>query len=300
LISNTTIGYTHSIDSGATFEAYVPDSNYIPTTRKTIDNLADGKYRLRATLTTSDPDVSPILYTKNFNLIAIENIINNANISNADITITNEGQGFANNQNIALTITGGGATIGAVAYAIAGTSAGGANASISYILVTDGGEGYTNTATITSLGGSNTQTFVLASELNPSSGPAIAKYVSKKVTLRPGFDAGDLRVWVSAYKPIGTNIKVYYKIRNSLDPVPFEKQPYVMMNQQTPSTVKSLNENDTIEYEFRPTSNAIVYTSGTNTYRSFNQYAIKIVLLSDSTVKYPVAYDMRAIALPAD
>lgn len=299
IVTNTAISYTHSVDSGSTYETYVPDTNYIPTARKTIDNLADGKYKLKATLTTGDANVSPILYTKSFNLIAIENIINNANISNADITITNEGYGFANNQNVALTISGGGATTTAVGYAIAGTSNGGANAGISYVIVTDGGAGYSNTATVTALGGSNTQTFVLASEINPSGGPAICKYISKKVTLKEGFDAGDLRVWLTAYKPIGTDIKVYYKVRNSLDPVPFEKLPYVQMAQQTSSTVKSLNEYDTLEYEYRPvTANAVTYTSGTNTYKTFNQFAIKVVMSSETTVKYPVGYDLRAIALP--
>jgi hypothetical protein len=74
------------------------------------------------------------------------------------------------------------------------------------------------------------------------------------------------------------------------------------MEQKTPLTVKSLNEYDNKEYEYRPyaSANSITYTSGTNTYRSFNQYAIKIVMLSENTVKYPVVYDMRAIALPAE
>ncbi len=300
ILPNTSISYSQSLDSGTTFETYVPDTNYLPSSRKTIETGTDGKYKLKAVLTTGDSNVSPILYTNHFNLIAIENIINNANISNADITITDGGYGFANNQNVAITIDGGGATVNAMAYAIAGTSSGGANASISYIIVTDGGEGYSNTATLTSLGGSNTQSFVLTSETSPSAGPAICKYISKKVTLKEGFDAGDLRVWLTAYKPIGTDIKVYYKVRNSTDPVSFEKQPYILMNQYTSSTIKSLNEYDTLEYEYRPaTSNAITYTSGTNTYRTFNQFAIKIVMLSESTVKYPVCYDMRAIALPA-
>lgn len=301
IINNTAISYTHSVDSGSSYSTYVPDTNYIPNERIYIDNLSDGKYKLKATLTTGDVNVSPILYTNHYNLIAIENIINNANISNSDIIITNEGYGFANNQNIALTITGGGATTDAIAYAIAGTSAGGANASISHIIVTDGGEAYTNTATIVALGGSNTQTFIISSEVSPSGGPALCKYISKKVTLKDGFDAGDLRVWLTAYKPIGTDIKVYYKVRNALDPTPFEKLPYILMNQQTSPTIKSLNEYDTLEYEYRPaSSNAITYTSGTNTYKTFNQFAIKVVMISETTVKYPVGYDLRAIALPGE
>lgn len=302
-LKNTSVSYTQSIDSGATYSTYVPDTNYIPTSRITLDNATEGKYKLRASLTTTDTDVSPILYSKSFNVITIENIINNANLSNADITVTNEGSGWTQNSNVALTISGGSATIAAIGYAIGNTSGSGTGANgISYVIVPDGGAGYINTANIVVLSGSNTHTFSISSEVNSSGGPALAKYISKKVTLAEGFDSGDLRVWLTAYKPIGTNLKVYYKIRNSLDPVPFEKQPYVLMEQKTPLTVKSLNEYDNKEYEFRPyaSANSITYTSGTNTYRSFNQYAIKIVMMSDNTVKYPVVYDMRAVALPAE
>ncbi len=302
-LRNTAVSYVQSFDAGATFAATVPDTNFVPTARLTIDSGTEGKYKLRATLVTTDPDVSPIVYSKNFNFLAIENIINNANISNADITITNEGSGFTQNANVALVITGGGATLDAVGYAIANTAGSGTGANgIDYIIITDGGEKYVNTANILVVGGSNTQTFAVSSEINSSGGPAIAKYISKKVTLAEGFDSGDLRVWLTAYKPIGTDLKVYYKIRNALDPVPFEKQPYVLMEQKTPLTVKSINEYDNKEYEYRPyaSANSITYTSGTNTYRSFNQYAIKVVLVSENTVKYPVVYDMRAIALPAE
>lgn len=300
-VRNTAVSYAQSFDAGVSFANFVPDTNFVPSARLILDN--EGKYKLRATLTSSDPDVSPIIFSKNYNVLAIENIINNANIGNADITITNEGSGWAQNSNVALVITGGDATTTAIGYAIGNTAGSGtASNGISYLVITDGGKNYINTANIVVLSGSNTQTFSVTSEINPSGGPAVSKYISKKVTLAEGFDSGDLRVWLTAYKPIGTNLKVYYKIRNSLDPVAFEKQPYVLMEQKTPSTIKSLNEYDNKEYEYRPyaSANSITYTSGTNTYRSFNQYAVKIVMLSENTVKYPVVFDMRAIALPAE
>jgi hypothetical protein len=303
-LQNTSLSYAQSFDSGTTYTNFVPDSNFVPSSRTIIDSGTEGKYRLKVTMTSTDSDVSPILYNKHFNLLTIENIINNANISNADITITNEGSGWVANSNVALTISGGGATVTAIGYAIGNTSGTGTGSNgISSIIITDGGAGYINTANITVLSGSNTQILSVSSELNPSGGPIIAKHVSKVVTLKEGFDSGDLRVWLTAYKPTGTDIRVYYKIRNSLDPISFEKRPWVLMEQKSPpSTSYSLNSYDNKEYEYRPyaSANSLTYTSGTNTYRSFNQYAIKIALISDNTVIYPVVYDMRAIALPAE
>jgi galactoside O-acetyltransferase len=123
------------------------------------------------------------------------------------------------------------------------------------------------------------------------------------VTLAEGFDAGDLRVFLTAYKPLGTDIKVYYKVKAADDSEPFADKSYVLMNQKTRSSSYSSvnNFNDSIEYEFEPfdATNSISYSTSTTTYTTFNQFAFKIALLTDDTSKVPIIYDMRAIALPA-
>ena len=48
-------------------------------------------------------------------------------------------------------------------------------------------------------------------------GSASSKYVSRIVTLADGLDAEDIKVFVNAYKPANTNIKVYAKILNETD-----------------------------------------------------------------------------------
>jgi hypothetical protein len=120
--------------------------------------------------------------------------------------------------------------------------------------------------------------------------------------LAEGFDAGDLRVFLTAYKPNGTDIKVYYKVKASDDPDAFDDKNYVLMNQKTLSTQYSLADNldDVIEYEFEPydSINSISYTTSTTTYTSFNEYAFKIVLLTNDTTSVPIVYDFRAVALP--
>ena len=48
-------------------------------------------------------------------------------------------------------------------------------------------------------------------------GSASSKYVSRVVTLADGLDAEDIKVFVNAYKPANTDIKVYAKILNETD-----------------------------------------------------------------------------------
>ena len=179
-----------------------------------------------------------------------------------------------------------------------------ATGNIANIIITSAGSGFINTATanISQTAGSVAATFKVSSELDSSGGPILAKYISRGVTLAEGFDGGDLRVFVTAYKPIGTDIKVYYKVKAADDPESFADKGYVLMNQKTRSSSFSPLDNfsSTIEYEFEPydTQNSITYTTSTTTYTTFNQYALKIALVTDDTSKVPIVYDMRAIALP--
>ena len=50
-----------------------------------------------------------------------------------------------------------------------------------------------------------------------NSGSATSKYVSRVITLADGMDAEDIKVFVNAYKPANTDIKVYAKVLNDAD-----------------------------------------------------------------------------------
>jgi hypothetical protein len=92
-------------------------------------------------------------------------------------------------------------------------------------------------------------------------------------------------------------------VRNWLDPDPIEDKNWVRMIQKTEEFTYS-TDGEQIEYEYRPslTSNNITYSTDTATYKTFNQYVVKITLSSKDTVpsKVPYVYDIRAIALPED
>ena len=134
-------------------------------------------------------------------------------------------------------------------------------------------------------------------ELSKSGGNAKARYISRRVTLEDNFDAQDIKVWLNAYKPKDTDIKVYYRVHNSEDPTSFEDRPYVIMTQETDINRISASETDVNEYVFRSSANNVAYTSGSIRYDKFKTFAIKIVLGSASTSVIPKVKDMKAVAL---
>lgn len=83
-----------------------------------------------------------------------------------------------------------------------------------------------------------TQTIILDNIINndttnetlPTHGALLNKYITKVVTLDEGQDAEDMLVILTAYRPPGTNVKVWLKILNSQDPNPMSEQHWVELN----------------------------------------------------------------------
>lgn len=94
-----------------------------------------------------------------------------------------------------------------------------------------------------------------------STGSASAKYVSRTVSLAKDLDAEDIKVFLNAYKPQGTDVKVYAKILNSADSESFADKAWSELDSVGPnkSLVSSgVDRNDVVEYEFgfKPSPNA--------------------------------------------
>ena len=260
--------------------------------------LQNKSMTVRVDLSTKNQDVSPVIYQNRQNMVVIENLINDTGLTPDRFVITNPGINYdEDNAHITITSTTG---YGANAWAVADPETG----NIVSVVVDSPGVGYVDDVTAVIGGGAGSDaTISISTETGTSGGPASARYISKTVTLIDGFDAGDLRVFLTAVKPPGANVNIYYKVRNSLDPNPIEDRNWVRMTQKTSQFSFSVNRNP-VEYEYRPslTSNNITYSTETTTYKTFNQFAIKIVLSSRSTVANGIPYilDVRAIALPED
>ena len=131
----------------------------------------------------------------------------------------------------------------------------------------------------------------------PSGGNALAKYISRQVTLTDGFDATDLTVFLTVNKPASTNVLVYYKLLSQYDPGIFEDRPWQVMSQTSNLNNIALNDTDFIEYQYDPAAANANYTSNSVLYTSFKTFAIKVVMTSTNTTKVPRIADLRTIAL---
>lgn len=296
---------TGLLDSGYTSFITNKDYEFIDSNGRRRINLP-GELVVKAELRTSRSDVSPVLDTQRVGLFSIENFINNANLSNGVIVVTNGGAGYNVLSPPTVTISGGGGS-GAIAVAnvVAVNTAVSNIGNINQIFITSFGSGYSEapTVTISEITGTGNvnATAIVIGENGSSGGNYLSRYITRRVELADGFDAGDLRVYLTAYKPSTTDIQVYYKVMNESDPDDFDNKNYVKMQQATLSTVYSTNTNEYIEYQFRPslTKDFINYTVGSTTYESFKYFAIKIVMSSTNTTIVPKIRDLRVIALPA-
>jgi hypothetical protein len=148
-----------------------------------------------------------------------------------------------------------------------------------------------------------------------TSGNAKSKYVSKLATLADGMDAVDFKVYMSAYRPVLTDVKVYIKCislsdgRNHYDVGWTEMK----LKAETDYFSAATDLYDFREFEYGlPTVDPgtgvydSVWYNGTDfsyrdpsgvTYNNFKYYSFKVVLLSDTYSRAPKVDDIRGVAL---
>lgn len=268
--------------------------------RRTIFVGDSASMNLGVELATSDPDVSPVLNHERISIIALENFINDASLANTDISITSGGN-HINAANITVTISA--PDLGDGVQANAYVSALSSNA-VATIIVDEPGSGYITTPTITfsEPAVASNATGVISGETGAVGGNCKTRYVTKMITLVDGFDAGDMRVYIDANRPRGTNIHVYYKVMSASDTDKFTNKKWQLMNKVSDSYSK--DQIQVIELEYRPslTTNVLSYTENGVVYPlggKFKYYAIKIVMTAADTTVIPTIRNFRAIATPS-
>ena len=270
---------------------------------------SDDSFQLFTTLSSTDQNVSPIISDDGLSVYNIVYFINNLGITTDKLNIISGGTGYSK-----ITPT----NLDGTKIEISNPDVGSDKAildfdilagSINSVKIIYPGSGYVKTPTITitdaaTRTGNTNASIVVHGETSPFAGNGFAKYITKAVTLTPDNDSGDLRVYCTAYKPLGTEIYVYYKISNSADSSKFTQQNWQLMTQISTS-VFSLDRTKLIEYEWAPgvdnnADNNISYISTNGeTYNSFITFAIKIVMTTNDNTKVPFIKDIRALALPS-
>jgi hypothetical protein len=96
-----------------------------------------------------------------------------------------------------------------------------------------------------------------------NSGTSSTKYVSKPIILASGQDAEDLKIYVSAFRPVGTDVLVYVKFHNASDPDILLNKNWTLMNNDS-SNLRSNPKSplNYVEYTYSvPTVNALPTTA---------------------------------------
>lgn len=303
--TKTTYGYkaltlrTASLDTA--FNDIQLNSLNIPADRKEYSNLGDSII-LETTMTSTSNYISPIVDLTRVNATIVTNIINDASLRTDLIAIGNPGAGYVTEPTI--TISAPTRPGGTQATANANIAGGKLNA----IYILEQGSGYTETPTITisEITGAGTvnANATITGETSQIGGNARARYITRRVTLREGFDARDLQVILTANKLQNHDIQVYYKVLSAEDPDQnFDNKYWNRMRLNTNITTYSQTNLDLIEYAYVPAGaqaippTNITYTSDGVTFDTFRYFAIKICLFSNTTLNTPIVKNLRAIAI---
>jgi hypothetical protein len=315
-----TYQYTTTLNTGAADGPYTVIPGKFGTPKSTDIYLNDNRgprvlnyasnssFKIQATFSSVSDAVSPVIAQDGFNLWTTRYRINDMGLANDNIYLISGGTGYLANANGSISypeisVSAPDAIDGTQAYVSADIEMG----NIVSVYVTTQGSGYLKTPTIVVSNTSNVvANVVVAGETSPAGGNGLARYLTNTVTLAEGNDSGDLRVYLTAYRPSNSDVLVYYKIVARDDTQVFDDGDWQLMTMSYSSGKYSVNRSDLIEYEYAPgrnnvANNSVSYTSKTTgtSYTSFYQFAIKVVLRSSDSTFAPFVKDLRAIALPS-
>lgn len=320
----TGISNTYAVDTSSISLPFEQSSTFIDKeriimsrTNEILYNSGNKSLRLSLSMQSSSEKFSPVIDTVKAAGFAIGNIINadsntgvliNYNSANGSFNIGDTVRDLGTNAN------------GTVVYAL---NDGGSNGVIivdqgnSAIRFADGNTiknmSVVSSNIVANAASTRTSTTVLETEKTPAGGIAKTRYISKRVILADGQDAEDLKVYVAAYKPAGTDVLVFAKFWNSTDNDPFEEKQWTQLTTDSTLVSSKANSLDFIEYVYNvpntapidqtaylnPNNNNIIryVNESGQVFDNYKSFAIKIVLLSNDSSLVPRIQDFRAIAV---
>lgn len=322
------------------YGALLDKSNKTSINRRKLIKGNANSYLMSVTMSSADADISPVVNIERLGLAASRFLIDNAGISNSAISVIGYGSGynaviaaanvtagqekiigtsdsaltanaaayrqyiFANNANIgfyAIDIAGGGGS-GATGFAVANTDG---QSKVNYVVITDPGSGYLTNPTINIVSGNassnSNATAIINGETSKSGGNILAKYITREIVLEDGFESGDLRVFMDAVRPTGTDINVYYKVKSGEDNDRFSDKSWQLMSKY--KDIYSKNAFSIIGLEFRPNllENKLSYVENGVSYPiggTFKSFAVKVCMTSTDPSLVPKIRNLRIIATP--
>jgi len=259
----------------ADFTPAMLSTNYDLDTRKILDS-ASSNLRSKIELTTKDSKLSPIIDIARFTNVLVENIINNDVIADDFIS---HSEVFGGDY-IKVPVKG-------MYNMYKALNTGTTSVEPPYFTYDDI---YNGSVLFRYLGSTHNGD----TELLPSKGRSLSKYITRKVILADGFESTDITVTFNAFTPYGSSVKVYYKAAFISGGSTLEETPYYEM---VLSTRDKNYASQFVEHKY-----ICDYGDGNIRFalpnmNKFNQFIVKIVMLSANSIAVPKIRDLRVIAL---
>jgi hypothetical protein len=254
-------------------------SNYELDERKALSSDGAKELYSKVELTTTDTKLSPVIDTTRLSNLLVRNIINAGTIAPDFTADTDVGAGSyikvlsAGVYKMYLVINSG--TTSTEAPIFTGDDTLNGTTLLRYVGTTNNGD----------------------TELLPTGGLAFARYMTRKVELASGFESTDIVVRFNANTPIGTSLKVYYKAAFVDGNTTLEESPYheMVLSERAANYAGAFVEHKFI-CDYGDDQNP-GYRFALPDKKTFNQFSIKIVMLSTNKVVVPKVRDLRVIAL---
>lgn len=304
------MGYFYSNSSFGAWYPGIPDnsSDFNEENRilSRVDEIStvssNSSSQFRANFSTTSEYVSPVIDTGRAQSIFVHNLVNN---SNPDVITLSNTTGTGSNSVV----------VGDRVYGNTSAKSGNVISIVANVVTTDtngfvAGENFVVYDSLSVLKNiANTISTVIQTENLSSGGSLWNKYISKVVTLADGQDAEDIVIKLTTYRPPGTDVKVWVKIKHAEDGDLFSSKPYILMDYDVNYYSSAANKANFVEIDYTlPTSNlgtdpststanVSKYTSSGQTFYGFKQYAVKIGLFGSDSSNPPKVADLRAIAL---
>ena len=132
-----------------------------------------------------------------------------------------------------------------------------------------------------------------------------SKYISKTIELNEDLDAEDIQVLLTAYRPNGSDIKVYIRPQNVYDASAFDTIDWIelTMTEGSNTYCSDINIDDYREFKYeladanKDGAGSLEYTGPSGTFAGYRKFAIRIDMLTPDISKTPTVRDYRALAL---
>lgn len=138
-------------------------------------------------------------------------------------------------------------------------------------------------------------------------GQAWNKYISQTVTLADDQDAEDIRVYLTSFRPPGTDVIVYAKLLHAQDGEPLAQKNWIQLEKMDDgdSVFSSVADRDNFrEFVYKIPNSYMTgefgqfqYSVGSIKFTGYKYFAVKIVLTSTNPAVVPRCADLRVIAL---